>query len=144
MGAQAGHLCFHFWRPRSAAGVLALLFLPATSVILLCGRLSSHGPSLVTGLLSNLAYLVGLTISVVLYRLSPFHPLARYPGPLICRVSRLWAWYIARSGYQHKYSHYLHQRYGPVVRSGAAYLFLPCLSLLTPSLRLGSLAHSGS
>ncbi|RDX51299.1 high nitrogen upregulated cytochrome P450 monooxygenase 2 [Lentinus brumalis] len=64
------------------------------------------------------AYLSALVLSVVTYRLSPSHPLARYPGPLGCRVSKLWMAFLSRSGYQHVYYRDLHKRLGSVVRIG--------------------------
>ncbi|EJF60792.1 cytochrome P450 [Dichomitus squalens LYAD-421 SS1] len=55
---------------------------------------------------------------MVAYRLSPLHPLARYPGPLLCKVSALWLAYKSTSGTQHRYVKSLHDRYGDVVRIG--------------------------
>jgi hypothetical protein len=68
------------------------------------------------------AYWAALAASVVAYRLSPFHPLARYPGPLLARVSRFWATRAVLSGVQHKVSHTLFERYGDVVRTGPDHL----------------------
>lgn len=123
---QIVHAFFHFHRPHSAGGILSLLLLPLGALAVLNSKRSQHS----SFLLSFAVYLGALVLSVILYRLSPFHPLAKYPGPLICRVSRIWAWYIAKTGYQHKYSHYLHEKYGPVVRSGMTYF--PFASLRVP------------
>jgi hypothetical protein len=68
------------------------------------------------------AYWTALSASVVAYRLSPFHPLACYPGPLLARVSRFWATRAVLSGVQHKVSHDLFERYGDVVRTGPNHL----------------------
>ncbi|KAJ7805620.1 cytochrome P450 [Mycena olivaceomarginata] len=43
--------------------------------------------------------LVGLSIAV--YRLSPFHPLAQYPGPAIGKVTKLWSVWKAAQGYKY-------------------------------------------
>lgn len=56
----------------------------------------------------------------VAYRLSPFHPLARYPGPLLCKISKGWLAYVAgKHAKAHVYVKELHDRYGDVVRIGA-------------------------
>ena len=72
-------------------------------------------------LLGNLAtYLTTLVLSVLVYRVSPIHPLARYPGPIGCKISKFWLGFICISGFQHKYIKSLHERYGDVVRIGAS------------------------
>ncbi|KAF8070186.1 cytochrome P450 [Lyophyllum atratum] len=63
-------------------------------------------------------YLTSLLVCTVAYRLSPFHPLAKYPGPLVCRVSKVWFALIAYNGKQHIYYNALHRRYGDIVRIG--------------------------
>lgn len=63
-------------------------------------------------------YVSVLAASIVFYRLSPFHPLAKYPGPLINRVSKLYMSWISSKGHQHEYYHSLHEQYGDVVRIG--------------------------
>ncbi|KAF9007014.1 cytochrome P450 [Cyathus striatus] len=65
-------------------------------------------------------YTVFLTtfVSTVLYRISPFHPLARYPGPYICKITKLWGAGIALLGRNHTYYKKLHDKYGPIIRIG--------------------------
>ncbi|KAL0954589.1 hypothetical protein HGRIS_003549 [Hohenbuehelia grisea] len=63
-------------------------------------------------------YVMTLVLSVSTYRLSPFHPLAQYPGPVLCKLSKLWMMYISSQGKQHIYYQALHRRYGDVVRIG--------------------------
>ena len=70
-------------------------------------------------------YLSALSTSVLLYRLSPFHPLARYPGPLKCKVSKLWMARLSLEGHQHRYIKTLHDRYGDFVRIGPSSTLLP-------------------
>lgn len=57
-------------------------------------------------------------MSIVVYRLSPFHPLAKYPGPIACKISQLWAVLIYSRGKAHHYRKLLHDQYGPIVRIG--------------------------
>ncbi|KAH6635931.1 cytochrome P450 [Chaetomium tenue] len=44
------------------------------------------------------------------------HPLARFPGPASCAVSRIPFWVACITGTQVRWMHELHVRYGPVVR----------------------------
>ena len=61
----------------------------------------------------------GAVISFTLiYRLSPFHPLAKYPGPAIAKTSKLWAAYLCAKGDLTRHCKCLHDRYGDVVRLG--------------------------
>ncbi|KAF9565398.1 cytochrome P450 [Agrocybe pediades] len=59
-----------------------------------------------------------LLTSIVTYRLSPWHPLARYPGPILCRLSQFHLAFISLKGKQHIYFKKLHEQYGDVVRVG--------------------------
>lgn len=61
---------------------------------------------------------VTLLSSIVAYRLSPWHPLARYPGPIIARISMIWTAYTIWTGKVHIYRKKLHDEYGPYVRIG--------------------------
>ena len=54
-----------------------------------------------------------------MYRLLPFHPLAKYPGPAIAKTSKLWAAYLSGKGDLHRYYKRLHDHYGDVVRVGS-------------------------
>ncbi|KAF8140210.1 high nitrogen upregulated cytochrome P450 monooxygenase 2 [Boletus edulis] len=59
-----------------------------------------------------------LFTSIVAYRLSSFHPLAKYPGPIMCKISQLWAVLVYSRGKGHHYRKVLHDQYGPIVRIG--------------------------
>ncbi|KAJ7735296.1 cytochrome P450 [Mycena maculata] len=59
-----------------------------------------------------------LSLSIIVYRLSPFHPLAKFPGPMINRVTKLWGLGVALRGYQYLSFKKLHDTYGPYVRTG--------------------------
>jgi len=47
------------------------------------------------------------------------HPLSEYPGPLVCRLSKLWLVYVTTGGKLHEYFKGLHEIYGPIIRVGA-------------------------
>ena len=59
-----------------------------------------------------------VVLSVLTYRVSPFHPLARYPGPVFLRLSKLAFGILSLDGQSHKYLKSLHDQYGDVVRIG--------------------------
>src|SRR6266702_3032150 len=69
-------------------------------------------------LLAFVAYGSAVTSFTLMYRLSPFHPLAKYPGPAFAKTSKLWAAYLSATGNGHRYCKSLHDRYGDVVRVG--------------------------
>lgn len=62
--------------------------------------------------------LASLAISTIAYRLSPFHPLAKYPGPLLWRVSSMGLALSSWGGRRHLYLEHLHQIHGKFVRIG--------------------------
>ncbi|EJD02377.1 high nitrogen upregulated cytochrome P450 monooxygenase 2, partial [Fomitiporia mediterranea MF3/22] len=76
------------------------------------------GSKFLTTLFSYLCFYTTLVSSIVLYRISPFHPLAKYPGPLSLKISKFTAMYHALRGKQYRYFKNLHDRYGHVVRVG--------------------------
>ncbi|KAI0786227.1 cytochrome P450 [Abortiporus biennis] len=63
-------------------------------------------------------YYVFLGGYILTYRLSPMHPLAGYPGPLLAKVSKIWIVFHGRDGNQHRVIQDLHRTYGDVVRIG--------------------------
>ncbi|KAF8888085.1 cytochrome P450 [Infundibulicybe gibba] len=63
-------------------------------------------------------FLASLSVSVVIYRLSPWHPLAQYPGPVLARLSKWWMAYWIGKGNRHSLIQQLHAQYGPWLRIG--------------------------
>ncbi|KAJ7449178.1 cytochrome P450 [Mycena latifolia] len=64
-------------------------------------------------------YLLFLGLMVSLYRLSPWHPLARFPGPRLAHLTKWWMVnQIVLRGGRHLKLQELHGRYGPWVRMG--------------------------
>ncbi|KAF9543833.1 high nitrogen upregulated cytochrome P450 monooxygenase 2 [Agrocybe pediades] len=139
-------LATHLWlRSRAPASTSVIsLWLFAISSTAAFSSLIGHNVGIAKILQSYFLYFVALTSSVIIYRLSPFHRLARYPGPLLCKISKLWVAYVASRGKLHLYHKELHDKYGPIVRVGPNELsvvdkdFIPTL-LGTPGLPKGPL-----
>ncbi|KAI0785593.1 cytochrome P450 [Abortiporus biennis] len=55
---------------------------------------------------------------VCAYRLSPLHPLAKYPGPIMCKLTKLGHVYLYTQRKHFGYVSGLHKKYGDVVRIG--------------------------
>ncbi|KAI0265783.1 high nitrogen upregulated cytochrome P450 monooxygenase 2 [Gloeopeniophorella convolvens] len=131
------HLCFRYLEPRSMFPLLVLLvivpaLLSAVIYRLACGTFSSIFVAYAT-------YYASLISSTLLYRLSPFHPLASYPGPAIAKTSKLWTAYRNRKGDLHTYLKGLHDHYGDIVRVGPNELSIRDPSLIHPILGHGGL-----
>ena len=106
------------------------LVLPVASTIVLCipstilllphvGSLSVAFP------LAFITFLAAFFASISLYRLSPFHPLAKYPGPTRCKLTKFWTAWISFGGRAHIYYKELHDKYGPIVRIGESLSGIP-------------------
>ncbi|KAL5511138.1 hypothetical protein ACEPAH_4353 [Sanghuangporus vaninii] len=78
---------------------------------------ASESTWLATFLAYGLFY-VTLVLSIVLYRLSPVHPLGKYPGPISLKVSKFVAMYHTAGGKRFVFFKDLHDKYGPFVRVG--------------------------
>ena len=113
---QVSHLIFRFFEPRSLLSrATLLLIIPA----LLSQLISYTGHSLYAAVpLAFTTHIGALIFFTLAYRLSPFHPLAKYPGPVIAKTSKWWAAYISARGDPQRYIKHLHDRYGDVVRTG--------------------------
>lgn len=112
--------------PRGILRIFTCLLAPLLMVqtwIVLHANLS-FGTFFATLPIPSLIHLGTLNISVILYRLSPFHPLAGYPGPLICKVTKLWTAYLVHRGDRHRYYLALYAKYGPFVRIGPNQLMI--------------------
>lgn len=70
-------------------------------------------------LLSTLLTILTLFLSIALYRLF-FHPLNRYPGPRIAKLTSLWRLYNRACRKEAWVHRDLHDRYGDIVRIGAS------------------------
>lgn len=62
-----------------------------------------------------------LLSSIALYRLSPLHPLAQYPGPTLLKLSTLLQFWLSRDGQRHLRIQGLHRQYrSEVIRIGGS------------------------
>jgi hypothetical protein len=140
------HLIFRYFEPQSALSRVALLLVTPA---LLSLPVSYTGRSLYAAVpLAFTAYASALLFFTLTYRISPFHPLAKIPGPVIAKTSKWWAAYVNSKGDLHRYYKSLHDRYGDIVRVGSCrrLLFRPLSNYTLPgpnelSIRDASLIH---
>ena len=110
------YLYFKSYEPQTRVPLFNLLIVvPGTMSVTLALTSSSPAFKLISVFLSYHALLL---LFIAAYRLSPFHPLARYPGPILARLSKWWSFWMATTGQKHRYIRDLHERYGDVVRVG--------------------------
>ncbi|RDX42351.1 cytochrome P450 [Lentinus brumalis] len=106
---------------RPVRGDWAVLLLLAGFAVQYCLALSSEElrhHALSASIVLYRTYLLSLCGTTALYRLSPWHPLASYPGPWQARVTSLWLTCRSLRGQRYLLLDNLHRRYGPFVRIG--------------------------
>ncbi|KAJ7153585.1 high nitrogen upregulated cytochrome P450 monooxygenase 2 [Mycena crocata] len=113
LGGVFTHLVFNRFNPHRPSIWLVLFLAAPISIVYGLGLSYGALPLLV---LKNIAV---LTLSVVLYRISPLHPLSHVPGPLLCKISNLTMAYHGLSGKRNVLVEKLHKRYGKIVRIGS-------------------------
>lgn len=122
---QGTYLIYHRFEPvKPAIHALLLLLTPCLLAFHLFVQ-HRFASLLSTVVYSCTVYWAVITFLVVAYRLSPFHPLAKYPGPVTARISKLWmAFCVVAEGHSHSTLKRLHERYGEVLRTGEPDLYL--------------------
>ncbi|KAF5366924.1 hypothetical protein D9757_010825 [Collybiopsis confluens] len=113
--ALLNHGFFKTFEPEGFAVVASIAALILQPLLL---SLYAHTATPSSILNTYLIFFTVLPLSIVLYRLSPFHPLAKIPGPWIFKVSKFWLVYIRLTGRHHLVYKELHDKYGPFVRIG--------------------------
>lgn len=103
---------------RAPTLALAALLIP----IALCSALRVHLQwdwlSSVTGSMTlTISWWVGLLASLLSYRLAE-HSLAKFPGPLPARISKLWHLYQCGHLNNYWFLYTQHETHGPIVRVG--------------------------
>ncbi|KAK1221384.1 hypothetical protein PQX77_015791 [Marasmius sp. AFHP31] len=116
----ANHLYLNRYEPTRTTVVrtACLLLLEPVVQLFALNRLFSANISKSSIVLAYFTFFASMATSIVLYRISPFHPLANVPGPMIFKITKFWRMYICWTGKQHIVLKELHNRYGPIVRSG--------------------------
>lgn len=99
-------------------------------LVALPGMISTtFGPHFITSpskgaFLAFSVFHASLLASILAYRLSPWHPLARYPGPTLAKVTKFWGAFNLSGGKYHQTLKALHDKHGPYVRVGQCSLLL--------------------
>lgn len=116
---QLVYSTFKQWEPdRPFYLVLLLIFVPSLMVPMMRYQFAN----IVTATLSTFSvYYSLIALLAALYRLSPLHPLAKYPGPILNKLSKLRMTWESSKGKQHLYYSELHKIYGDIVRVGEGY-----------------------
>ncbi|KAI0357606.1 high nitrogen upregulated cytochrome P450 monooxygenase 2 [Trametes cingulata] len=109
------HQLFRYLETYSMATHLSLLCIPLLAGLHLLRP--AMGP-FSAACFSAAIFFTTMLLTTALYRISPFHRLAGYPGPFPCKLSKFWMACISFTGRQHLYIKSLHEKYGDVVRIG--------------------------
>lgn len=127
-GVVSHHLVF---RPFEIDGYAWELFFTyfITFLVLIIGHVYLAGYSVILALARALliatAYNTGVAASILTYR-AFFHPLNRFPGPFLAKMSRFYAMNnAAKKVKAYEDIQNLHKKYGDIVRVGASfYMYL--------------------
>jgi len=114
---QVSYLILHKYEPEDFFAVSGLVLVPPSVIVWICREVQSqNSPAPTSVFAAYLSLLLGYTVT---YRVSPFHPLARYPGPFLARVSKLFMTGVVSMGHARHYYRRLHDQHGDIVRTGA-------------------------
>ncbi|PTB64968.1 cytochrome P450 [Trichoderma citrinoviride] len=121
-GVTSHHLIFRRFEVDGYAWQLLFIFL-GSSAVLIIAHIRIGGYSLILAicraLLVSNAYNAGVVVSSLTYR-AFFHPLNRFPGPFMAKLSRFYAMRnAAKSLKAFEDIQRLHETYGDIVRVGA-------------------------
>ncbi|KAJ7123341.1 cytochrome P450 [Mycena filopes] len=112
--AEATHILCHLFEPQTALqGIGWVVLIPGLFIGV--GDLPLTTPLV---LASYGYFCCCLSLSILVYRLSPLHPLYHIPGPRLWRLTKLTGVYLTYTGHQHLAIKQAHDKYGPVLRTG--------------------------
>ncbi|KAF7293399.1 hypothetical protein MIND_01116900 [Mycena indigotica] len=107
------HVYFNRCEPQSInVSFLAIIIQPVALT------LAFNAFSVAKVLTTTFIFLATLALSIGVYHLSPWHPLAHIPGPTLAKISKWWSVRLVLSGDQHRVFKALHDHYGDFVRVG--------------------------
>ncbi|KAH9990641.1 high nitrogen upregulated cytochrome P450 monooxygenase 2 [Russula compacta] len=136
------YLYYKRFEPYKPSTLLALLLLPPA---FLSPPLTPFFSSRIFAFaLSLVIYNALILVYTAVYRLSPWHPLASYPGPTLGKLSKWHSAAICANGKQHLYYFGLHDRYGDYVRIGPNELSIRDASIIHSILGPGGLQKGPS
>ncbi|KAI0265868.1 high nitrogen upregulated cytochrome P450 monooxygenase 2 [Gloeopeniophorella convolvens] len=131
------YLCFKRYEPDTKPSLFTLLVLAPGC---LSYPFSFAVASKIKGAIAAFTiYHASIMLYALIYRLSPWHPLAGYPGPLLARTSKIWGAVLSARGTMHTCYKDLHDRYGDVVRVGPNELSIRDASIIPAILGPGGL-----
>ncbi|KAI0809176.1 cytochrome P450 [Irpex lacteus] len=117
--ALAGALSWKILNRHTVAGDYLLLgFSAATATLYFIVKATIPTNAGITTAKAVLTYFLSLSATTIAYRLSPWHPLASYPGPLLWRCSSTVLAAVSYTGRRHIVIDELHRKYGKFVRIG--------------------------
>lgn len=99
-----------------AVSALAVAFL--SLLVVIYTQVQSIYASTVLVSTYTFVYIISAALCTAAYRLSPFHPLANFPGPWLWYISSLKLSWVSLQGRRHLIIDELHRQYGPFVRIG--------------------------
>ena len=131
------HYAFNKYEPKTPQPVLLTVFtVPSLWSIFFLSHFISPPSSV---LFSFVTYFFVLTLSIASYRLSPFHPLASFPGTTISKLTKWWGVWETYEGRHYLRVHELHKKYGPIVRVGPNELSIADVAAIPSVLGSGGL-----
>lgn len=114
------HAVFRWMEPSALLVIAnaAMTFL-AVAVHAIAFSETALSVALLRAVVLNTVFFASLVASIAVYRLSPWHPLARFPGPAWAAMSKWWMVHcILIKGGRHLEMQRAHRRYGTWVRLG--------------------------
>ncbi|KAI0648753.1 cytochrome P450 [Trametes meyenii] len=100
----------------------ALVCASALLYVYLRASLAPSGSPLLAASAITSTYVLVVCFFTATYRLSPWHPLASYPGPRLAKTTSLWLSYISFTGKRYEFFDRLHHQHGPFLRIGPDHL----------------------